>query len=270
MTTSVQTAPTPVRPPRWARGLLCWATFLVAPLGWFIRGRYIRRLELERLDAGLVLVLPGIEGRSFLNMSILQGLLDADVPYAIDIVDWTTGNKFLALYHLRSWRRNLQIADELAARIVEYQREYPGRPVWIIGHSGGGGMALLTAMALPDGVRVTGLILLAAAISRGFDLQRARQHVELGIWNHYSWMDWFFVGLGTTVFGSIDGCHGPACGMLGWHSLPGEDGLPTVTQWRHTWALAKQFNLGGHFGCVHRVFIEESIAPILVRKDAQG
>jgi len=266
VTTSWSTA----KGPRLARGLLCWATFCVAPLGWFVRGRFIRRLEPERLEAGLVLVLPGIEGRSFLNMSVLQGLLDADVPYAIDIVDWTTGNKLLVLYHLRAWRRNLRIAAELAARITEYRRTHPGRPVWIIGHSGGGGMALLTTMALPDDVRLTGLVLLAAAVSPRCDLSAVRHKVERGVWSFYSWMDFLFVGLGTTVFGTLDGWHGPAAGMIGLRSSPPDDGLPPLQQTRHSWAMVRQFHLGGHFGCVHRVFIAESVAPILLQQEAQG
>jgi pimeloyl-ACP methyl ester carboxylesterase len=256
--------------PRLARGLFCWATFLVAPLGWFLRGRYIRRVEPERLDAGLVIVLPGIEGRSFLNMSILQGLLDADVPYGIDIVDWTTGNKFLALYHLRSWRRNLEIAAQLADRIAAYRRDHPGRPVWLIGHSGGGGMALLTAEALPDGVTLTGIVLLAAAVSPRFDVTAARRKVERGVWSFHSWIDCLFVGIGTTVFGTIDGWHGPGAGMIGLRPSRDDDGLPPLCQSRHTLADIARFNLGGHFGCVHRVFIAETIAPLLRAEDTQG
>ncbi len=250
---------------RWLRtwrGWTCMALFLVTPLGWFVRGRFIRRLESERLARGLVLILPGIEGRSFLNLAILQGLLDADIPYALDIVDWTTGNKLLAIYHLRSWQRNQQQAGELAQRITEYRREFPDRPVWIVGHSGGGAMALLTAAALPDDVRVTGLILLAAAVSPEFDLTPAQAKVERGIWSFWSYLDCLFVGLGTTVFGTVDGCHRPAAGMVGFRS-PSAVESPPVTQIPYHPGFVRQFNLGGHFGCAHRVFIAEAVAPIL-------
>ncbi len=246
------------RGPRWWRGWSCLATFLVAPLGWFLRGGFIRQADAARLERGLVLILPGIEGRSFLNIAILQGLLDAGVPYALDIVDWTTGNKLLALYHLRSWRRNLRVAERLAAQIAAYQREYPGRPVWLIGHSGGGAMALLTVRALPVAHRVTGVILLAAAVSPGFDLAPVEVRTERGLWSFSSYLDWFFVGLGTSVFGSVDGRWGPSAGMIGFR--PGTERL---TQYPYRMAYVGQFNLGGHFGCVHRVFIAERVAPIL-------
>lgn len=254
---------------RQRRGWFCLATFAVAPLGWFVRGQFIRRLEPERLDRGLVLILPGIEGRSFLNIAILQGLLDGGVPYALDIVDWTTGNKFLALYHLRSRRRNLKVAEQLAQRIVEYQRDYPGRPVWIIGHSGGGGMALWTTLALPAETQLTGLILLAAAISPRYDLSPVLTKLERGLWAFSSYLDCLFTGIGTTIFGTLDGRHGPAVGMVGFHEAV-VIGVSSVRQHRYHPRYISQFNLGGHFGCVHRVFIAENVAPILLAEDEEA
>jgi hypothetical protein len=76
-------------------------------------------MEPERLDRGLVLILPGIEGRSFLNVSLMAGLLDAELPYAMEIVDWTTGCFLLAIYHLRAWEQNRRVARQIAGRVVE-------------------------------------------------------------------------------------------------------------------------------------------------------
>jgi pimeloyl-ACP methyl ester carboxylesterase len=267
--------------PRWWRGATCCATFLIAPLGWFVPQRLFEHITEERLAQGLVLVLPGIEGRSFLNLSLLHGLLDAGLPYAVRVVDWTTGNKFLALYHLRAWRRNRRVAAQLAAQIVAYQRAYPGRPVWLIGHSGGGGVALLTAEALPEDSRLTGIVLLAPAVSPQFDVSRALGKVERGIWNFYSWLDWFFVGLGTTLFGTLDGRWGPAAGMVGFRTRaaappPGEmdesDGgtaVPRLRQTAYHWTMLRHFHAGGHFGVTHRVFIAEAVAPLLREASAR-
>jgi pimeloyl-ACP methyl ester carboxylesterase len=257
---------------KWQRGLACLATFCVAPFGWFLPQRFFECTSEERLEKGLVLILPGIEGRSFLNMAILHGLVDSGLPYAMEVVDWTTGNKFLTLYHLRAWKRNLRIARQLAQRIVEYQTEYPGRPVWIVGHSGGGGMALLTAEALPDSHRLTGLVLLAAAVSPRFDLGKALGKVERGIWSFHSWLDWLFVGVGTTVFGTMDGWHMPAAGMIGFARRPNaddrtprftDDTAPVFQQTAYHPRMAADFHLGGHFGCVHRVFVSERVARVI-------
>jgi pimeloyl-ACP methyl ester carboxylesterase len=254
---------------RWQRGLFCLATFCVAPFGWFLPRRFFRCVTEERLEQGLVLILPGIEGLSFLNLSILNGLVDAGVPYAMEIVDWTTGNKFLTLYHLRAWRRNRHVARQLADRIVQYQHDFPGRPVWIVGHSGGAGMALLTAASLPESRRLAGLILLAAAVSPRFDLSAARQKVERGIWSFHSWLDFLFVGVGTTIFGTFDGWHMPAAGMIGFRhrrdserQMPTDDAPPFVQTAYHP-RLLKSFHWGGHFSCTHRVFVAEHIAPVI-------
>lgn len=231
----------------------------ISPVGWFFRGSFIRQVDEQRLQQGLVLILPGIEGRSFLNISILQGLLDARVPYALEIADWTTGNKFLALYHLRAWRRNVRQAQQLAQRIIEYQAMYPGRPVWLIGHSGGAAVALLTLQALPAGTRITGAILLCAAMSTRFPVDSVIPKIEQGLWSYSSYLDCLFVGIGTSVFGTMDGVHAPGAGMVGFPPLA----TAGFYQIPYHPRLIQQFNLGGHFGCVHRVFIAETIAPLL-------
>ena len=81
---------------RFWRGFVCSLSFLVLPMGRLCCGRWIKRMEPERLDRGLVLILPGMEGRSFLNVSLMAGLLDAGLPYAMEILDWTTGCCLLA------------------------------------------------------------------------------------------------------------------------------------------------------------------------------
>ena len=115
-----------------------------------------------RLDQGLVLVLTGIEGRSPLNLAICDGLADGGVPYAIEPVDWTV--PLAPLYNLRAEQRNRQQAGKLARRIEAYRRQYPSRPVVLVGHSGGGAMAVWTTEALEEGRAVDGIILLAAAL----------------------------------------------------------------------------------------------------------
>ena len=254
------------------RGVACWATFLIAPLGWFCSGRLIRRMEPERLEHGLVMILPGIEGHSFLNVAVLAGLIDGGVRSAAEIVDWTTGNRILFLFHLRGWKRNNRVAHDLAARIVAYQNQYPGRPVWVVGHSGGGGMALLTAAALPAGHQLTGVVMLATAVSPVFDLRRALAGVKTSIWSHYSWFDALFLLLGTTMVGTFDGRHGFAAGAVGFRGPQIDDEMASgrLIQIRWNWRMLFQFNFGEHFGCVHRVYIADEVAPLIVASEADS
>ena len=119
----------------------------------------------ERLDRGLVIVLPGVEGYSHLNRRIARGLALGGVTHAIEIYDWTYG-WFWQLWSLRSRRRHTEQATLLAGKIAAYQVEYPGRPVHLIGHSGGGAMIAYTLEALEPGRKITGGIMLVPACRR--------------------------------------------------------------------------------------------------------
>ncbi len=254
---------------RFFRGCLSILGVVLHPLGRF-SGRWLGRLRTpERLQRGLVLVLPGIEGESCINHSIARGLADGGVQAAIEIFDWTTGVILLFPYHLRGLRRNLARADRLAARIVAYRKAYPGREVHLVGHSGGGALSVLTLERLPAGTTVTSTVLLQAAISPTHDLSVALAKTERGIWNFSSYLDGFFCGLFTILGGTVDGRHTPAAGMIGF--CP-PDGLDAAAKELYATQLHEvpfrpemcaAFHFGGHMGATNRVFVAERIAPLL-------
>lgn len=246
------------------RGLTCSASHLVTPLGKLVPARKFSVTSSERLSAGLVIILPGIEGRSFLNLGILNGLLDAGVPYALEVYDWTSGLPFAGLWHLRDRARHRNEASRLASRIAAYETEYPGRPVWVIGHSGGGGIALLTLRALPRDVRVRGVVLIAAAIDPAFDLPSVEEHVETTIWNVSSFLDCLFVGIGTVIFGTIDGVHTISAGCCGFR----KSATRKLREMPYRFGMFPSFHFAGHFGCVNRRFVERYIAPLLRDEEA--
>ncbi len=255
--------------PRLLRGCLSILGVLFHPIGRFT-GALLNDLRTpDRLERGLVLVLPGIEGESCINHSIARGLADGGVSYAIEIHDWTTGVIFLFLYHLRGWRRNVKQAERLARRIVEYQAAYPGRPVHVVGHSGGGAMAVLILERLPVNAVVTSAVLLQPAISPGYDLSTALARTERGIWNFRSVIDVFFEGLATSIGGTTDGRHSPAAGMIGFRppanlTGPGKELYATrLVDVPFRPAMIADFHFGGHFGPTNRVFVAEQIAPLL-------
>ncbi len=222
----------------------------------------------ERLERGLILLLPGIESESFLSHSVAWGLRDAGRPEAIEIFDWTTGFPVWFPYHLRSWRRNQRRAALLAERIVAYRQQYPGRPVTIIGHSGGGAIALLTAAAVPADHPVTRIILLLPAISPDFSLIPALSRCEQGIWHFRSVLDLLFLGVGTMLLGTVDGHHRVSAGNCGFrrprHLTAAENQLydDQLHEIPYHPRMVTGFNLGGHFGCTNRVFVAEWIAPL--------
>jgi pimeloyl-ACP methyl ester carboxylesterase len=166
-----------------------------------------------RLERGLVVVLTGIEGRSSFNEAICRGLSDGGVNYAIELTDWTS--PWGPLANLRAQERNRRQAALVADRIIDYLYDYPGRPVYVVGQSGGGAMAAWTAECLPSGYHIDGIIMLDASLSPGYALDTAIRRSNQGIVSFYSQRDIVLLGLGTTIAGTMDGQHSSSAGRDG-------------------------------------------------------
>src|SRR5262249_4382434 len=144
-----------------------------------------------------------------------RGLAEGGLAVSIEIHDWTTGYWPLFAYHLRNARRTARQAVHLADKLLSYQDAYPGRPTFLVGHSGGGALAIKILECLPPGRTVTAAHLLAPAISRRYDLSQALTHVETGIWNFYSPLDFVLLTIGTSLVGTADGKHDVGAGAWG-------------------------------------------------------
>lgn len=223
----------------------------------------------DRYDNGYVVVLPGIEGKGPFSANIAKGLDDGGVGSNITIHDWTAGTLLLFPVTMRAETRNQRQARRVAQMIIDYQDKYPNRPVHLIGHSGGGGLAVLTLEALPPQRRIASAILLAPAIAPTYDLTRALRRTEFGVYNYYSRRDRGFLGAGTTIVGTIDGEHTSAAGAVGFQvpyglSAEGREFYRTkLHQQRYTPKMAESGHSGGHLGWANRTFVAEWLAPIL-------
>lgn len=168
----------------------------------------------ERAERGVVVILPGIEGESSANHEIRQGLRDGGIPYALAIYRWGSGNMLANQVDVEGNRRK---AAELAQRIVTYQQRHPGRPVFLLGHSAGGGMAVFALEYLgqiPGARPVDGVFLLSASISADYDLSTALRMTRRGLAN-VSNPDDRMLKEGTGTFGNVDGGKGDSAGRTG-------------------------------------------------------
>jgi hypothetical protein len=174
---------------------------------------------------GLVIILPGIEGKSSLNEHIRQGLVAAGVDCAIEIHQWgllVPVVKMLA--NQVNVPGNHAAGRQIAKVIATYQDRYPDNAVHLIGHR----IAVFALEALekmPGKRRITGAVLLSPSISADYDLSVALQHTRQGIANFYNEADVGLLGLGTTLLGNVDGGRGAAAGRAGF-DRPGLDGAP--------------------------------------------
>jgi pimeloyl-ACP methyl ester carboxylesterase len=224
-----------------------------------------RRLLLneQKLDQGLVIVLPGIDGLAPYNVNACKALCEDRFDMAVELYDWTL--PFGLLLNQCAVLRNRLAANELASRIVRYRKEYPNRPVFLIGHSGGTAIAVWAAEALPDGERIDRIVLLASSLSPGYDLSKAMGHTRLGIVSFYSDRDGALLGAGTVLLGTMDGQHTEAAGKVGFRPLRhGEESYGGLTQIAWEPGMAAAGHDGGHFGYTARGFMKSRVRPWVI------
>ena len=230
----------------------------------------VPKAGVERRMNGMVYVLPGIEGKSRFNISVAKGLADGGVEAAIEIFDWTTWTgPFGWFVHLTDERRNRINAIKLARTVIRYRKQHPYRPVYLVAHSGGAGIALMAAELLPEHMRLEGIILLAAAVDPDRNLIYALSRTRRGIWNFYSKHDIGFLVLGTSLFGTIDRKFGASAGAVGFNvpeDLPREFAelyKKKLHQIEYDPVMAHDGNPGSHSGWTKPRFVSTWLAPII-------
>lgn len=217
----------------------------------------------ERLQRGLVLILPGIEGAGALSSAVRGGIDDAGIRQGLSIYRWGVPISVAGLmWNQMDTARARKVAGEVAEEIASYQDAHPDRPVHLVGHSGGGAVAVFTAEQLPGDHRVDGIVLLSPSLSAGYDLTKALSGSRKGIVHFWSPADVGLLVLGTTLFGNLDGVHGPAAGARGFRQTNGPNELfSRLHQIRWSSAMASSWNLGGHVGTASRAFCRDWAAP---------
>lgn len=229
------------------------------------------------MDKGLVVVLTGIHGRLWLSESICEGLAeDGGVDQAVEVYDWTWHGHLLPFYNLGAVERNHRAARQIAEHIAAYQREHPGRPVTLVGYSGGGALAIWTAEALPEGTQVDGLILLCTPLVPEYDLRPALAASRKGAVSFHSGKDMLYLAMGTLIFGTMDKHHRISAGNLGFLDPEGPTGTepraagpPKDLPYRKLYQVPWQEDMGPtgydgtHLTIGAKGFIAAYVAPLV-------
>jgi pimeloyl-ACP methyl ester carboxylesterase len=211
----------------------------------------------QRLDRGLVIILPGIEGPGLLSSNVRKGLEQAGVSMGIMVYSWGRPIPLAGpLINQMDVAGNRAAGRRIATYIDNYLSLYPDRPVYLIGHSGGGGVAVFAAESLPPNRKAERLILLGASISSDYDLSEAMCNTRQGIVNFYSSKDEI---LGATLFvGNVDGGRAASAGLTGF--VGGPPGL-VQEPWRPV--MSRYGNRGRHAHWTRSDFVEAFVAPYL-------
>ena len=215
-------------------------------------------------DRGMVYILPGIQGVDSHYFNIRQGLRGAGLNCAIKIHPWGSQIPGIGM----AINQTNTMADEewgetIAREIAEYQEAYPGRRVYVIGHSGGGGVAVFVAESLatiPGAKPIDGVVMLEASLSSDYDVSTALTMLDDGIVNFHNPQDTALLGEGTAMFGNVDGGHGDSAGLKGLYTKSPKVFNVTVTP-----DMIDAFN-DPHFADTTAAFATRYIAPWILEK----
>jgi len=215
----------------------------------------------QMMDRGIIYILPGIQGVDYHYKTIRSGLQGSGIRCAIKIHPWGSQIPGIRLVinetdvrDARGW------GEKIAGEIQAYQQQYPGRPVYMIGQSGGCAICVFAAELLAEAGAppIDGLVLLNASLSADYDLRPALGECRKGIVNFYDLSDIALLGVGTEIFGNLDGGHGDSAGQTGFTA-----DLPKLYQVRVTAEMMCPFE-GAHFADTCAAFTSRYIAPWII------
>ena len=128
---------------------------------------------------------------------------------------------------------------------------------------------MAAAEALPPD-SVDRIVLLAPSVSADHDLRPALRCARYGVDVFCSRRDWFFLGICTGVFGTVEGRWQSAAGRVGFRpkvETPEDSALYAKLQ-QHPWHPAVQWtgNQGGHCGGHEVAYLRAYVLPLFALK----
>ncbi|WP_422928237.1 serine aminopeptidase domain-containing protein [Singulisphaera sp. PoT] len=220
---------------------------------------------------GLVLVADGVGGLDLCGTGLRYVMGALRLPMDVRVVNWGHG---FGRWHadLTNVKNRDRRAKEIVEAVIAYRAEHPGRPVFLVGKSGGTGLVVKALEHLPEDA-VEAVVLLAPALSPRYDLSRALLAVRRDVTVFWSPLDVVVLGLGTSLFGTIDRRRSVSAGMVGFRIPKGLDEAGRAryaklrqVRWRPR--MASTGYLGGHVGPDSPAFLKKYVVPLLRVADA--
>jgi alpha-beta hydrolase superfamily lysophospholipase len=156
-------------------------------------------------------------------------------------------------------------SEELAELIRDYKSKFPERRIYVIAKSAGTAPAVMALSQLENDT-VERAFLLSPAISPEFDLSRALGATKQELYSFWSPHDHFWLGLGTSLFGTADGVTCRAAGLTGFKRPddPRQNSqYEKLKEIEWTPSMLLLGHLGGHPGNSMPPFIRKYILPLL-------
>lgn len=220
-------------------------------------------------EATLIYV-PGIGGCGRSDAEWTRGLRVGGYDGKIEVRDWSS--RLAPLDALWGHERQRVEARQIAIRIRRLRTESPSSPIVLAAHSAGAGLVVHALEDLPPGTHVDGVVLMAPALSRTYDLTGALRHVHGRADVFCSDRDTLVLAIGTFLFGTVDGIHGEAAGHGGF-VRPARSGAAEYAKLHiHRFSRARQLlgDDGGHYGPQSSTVAAVLVAPLLPRSPVPG
>jgi pimeloyl-ACP methyl ester carboxylesterase len=212
---------------------------------------------------GLVLVADGVGGLDLCGTGLQYAAARAGLTHTVRIHRWCHGfGRWLR--DLTNVANHVASAEAMVAEVEAFRARNPGRPVFLIGKSGGSGIVVRALERLPEGA-VERAVLIAPALSPGYDLSAALRAVRRDMVVFWSPLDVFILGAGTRLFGTVDRVGSAAAGLVGFRPPPSAD--PTQyaklrpLRWQPKMGATGYF--GGHVGPDSPRFLRRYVVPLL-------
>lgn len=236
------------------------------------RARFGEPVAVAEADAdALILIADGVGGFDLTSFGLRHVAGRDATTLLVRAVSWGHGwgRWWADLSNVADQRRG---AEKLAGEVQTWVARHPDRPVFLVGKSGGTAIVAGALERLPEG-SVASALLLASALSPGYDLSTALRAVRgelVAFWSPY---DVLILGVGTLLFGTMDRVRSVGAGLVGFRvpQALDDDGrrryAERLRQVRWGRAMIRVGNLGGHAGTDNPAFLRRYVVPLL-RHDA--
>jgi pimeloyl-ACP methyl ester carboxylesterase len=224
-----------------------------------------RRLNMQA-KKGKVYVIDGAGGSGFLPF-VMQNIL-TDSRFDMEHFRWSVGYMRI-IKDLTNRDVNRAKARDLSRLILEHRESRPDDQIHVVAKSAGTAIALWAMAELPERI-LDRVILLAPAVSPGFPLEGSLKAARRDVYSFWSPRDLFFLGLGTSLFGTADGVKGKSAGLVGFeprkeHQSGGGGAKMVEIEWEPR--MLSCWHVGDHAGTSMPRFIKRYVMPLLEKSD---
>ena len=213
------------------------------------------------MSRGTIFLVGGINDTFFVRYHWPKGLAGAGLTHDIRSFAWQQGF-WAALTFADLWntKHHHRSAEQLADDIRAVRTADPDAPVHVLSHSAGTAITAYALERLSADECVTSAALVSSGLSPDYDLSAAISRCSAGLLAVTSPLDFWVLGIGTTLLGTVDRKHRPAAGAAGFRTPSDPEAMAKLTHVRWSPDQVKHGWVGGHLNTTSAGFAGRMLA----------